>query len=331
MIRRIVNGRPTLCHLLSGLTAFLILLTLVFGVGGRSYSQSAQFTPETLLVAHELADGSTAISRLSLGGVLLQRFGTLTPAPGTSNEFRAHLALSGGFLFRSNGVVLNTISEFGPEGALKATITPNTSPQHNIVPIARDFANSSIYMVDTFAGTNVIRHLDLSTGAGNAFVTLQYTGIAGITDLYFGGPARSEALYALTATSPQIVPGARNRVAKIDSTGAVQFFDNPELIVPFIFDVGSLAVAPIDGNIYVATTTKIVKLDASGAPLGSFTLEDGKPSLDVDVDGHIYVGHFSSNIGEIDIFLPSGRLIKTISVPGATRIIDILIVRPPMQ
>lgn len=187
-------------------------------------------------------------------------------------------------------------------------------------------------MVDTFAGTNVIRHLDdPSTGASSPFVTLQYPGIAGISDLYFGGPIRREALYALTQTSPQIVPGGKYRVAKIDATGAVQFFDNPELIIPFVFDVGSVAVAPIDGNIYVATTTKIVKMDASGAPLGSFTLEDGKPSLDVAVSGHIYVGHFSSTTGEIDVFLPSGMLIKTINVPGATRIIDVLIVRPPMQ
>lgn len=125
--------------LLHGLTVCLALLIAVLGAGGRSYSQSVRFVPETLLVAHELADGSTAISQLSLGGVLLQRFGTLTPATGSSSEFRAHLALSGGFLFRSNGTALDTISEFNPDGTLKATITPTTSFEHQIVPYSPRF------------------------------------------------------------------------------------------------------------------------------------------------------------------------------------------------
>jgi hypothetical protein len=349
MLRHIARARPTCLRLLNGLAVFLVLLALVFGTGGRSYSQSAGFTPETLLVAHQLTDGSTAISQLSLGGVLMNRFGTL---PGTLDccsfptEFRAHLALSGGFLFRSNGTypppffpVVDTISEFNPDGTLKATITPTTSLQHDIVPMAQDFANSSIYMVDAFGGTNLIWHLDNpSTGASSVFAGVFYTGVGEIVDLYFGGPIGSEALYALTQTSPSItpcvVPGCTYRVAKIGPTGTVQFFDNPELVVPFVFDIGSLAVAPIGGNIYVATSTKIVKMDASGAPLGSFPLVDPKPSLDVDVDGMIYVGHFGPTVGsatgQIDVFLPSGELVRTINVPGATRIYDILIVRPPM-
>ncbi|MFI5103487.1 MAG: hypothetical protein ACHP79_01065, partial [Terriglobales bacterium] len=201
--------------MLKRLAVFLALLALAFGTGKLSYSQAARFQPETLLVAHELPDGSTAISQLTMSGALLRRFGEL-PAPtlGHSNEFRAHLALSGGFLFRTNGVELNTISEFNPDGTLRATITPHTSSEHNIVPIARDFDNSSSYFIDTFAGTNVVQHLDdPTTGASSFFATLQYVGIAGISDLYFGGPQGSKALYALTQTSPAIVPGGKYRVA----------------------------------------------------------------------------------------------------------------------
>jgi hypothetical protein len=317
-------------RLLNEPRVFFVLLALVFATGGPAYGQSDRFAPETLLVAHELPDGSTAISQLSMHGELLQRFGALpAPAPGSSNEFRAHLALSRRFLFRSNGVQLNTISEFNPAGKLKNTITPNTSTQHNIVPIAQDFTNGSIYMVDTFAGSNVIQHLDdPSLGASSPFATLQYAGIAGITDLYFGGPHGKKALYALTQTSTAVVPDGKYRVAKIDSTGAVQFFDNPKLTVPFIFDVGSLAVAPMGGNIYVATTTEIVAMDASGAPLISFPFVDIKPSLDIDVNGNVYVGHFNSTTGQIDVFRPSGKLIRTLNVPGAIKIIDIVIVRP---
>ena len=290
--------------------------------------QPAQFQPDTLLVAHELLDGSTAISQLSKNGVLLQRFGVLpAPAPGVSNEFRAHLALSGGVLFRTNGVQLNTISDFNPDGTLAGTITPNTSPQHNIVPIAEDFAGTSIFMVDTFAGTNVIRHLDDTlTGASSAFVTLQYPGIAGIVDLYFGGP-HGRTLYALTQTSPQIVPDGKYRIAKISSTGTVEFLDNPKFTVPYVFDVGSVAVSSITGKIFIANTKEIVELDESGATLASFAFVDPKPSLDIAVDGSVYVGHFGSTTGQIDVFR-AGRNIGTLVVPNATKIIDVLFVQP---
>jgi hypothetical protein len=295
----------------------------------RMPSPSAQSVKETLLVAHELPDGSTAVSQLNVEGKLLKRFGNLPGSGAGSNEFRPHLTWSGGFLFRSNGIYLNTISEFNPDGTLKATITPTTSPQHNIVPIAQDFTNSSIYMVDTFAGSNVVRHLDdPTTGASSSFAVLQYEGIGGVSDLYYGRSDGSTALYALTPTSPDIVPDPRSRVAKIDANGTVQFFDNPKLKVPWIFDVGSLAVAPDGDTIYVATSTEIVEMDATGAPLGSFALVDTKPSLDVDAEGRIYVGHFDSTNGQIDVFRPKGQLLKTINVPEATKVFDVLVERP---
>jgi len=292
-------------------------------------SQSAQSEKETLLVAHELSDGSTAVSQLSMHGELLQRFGTLPGSGSGSNEFRAHLAWSGGFLFRSNGVFLNTISEFEPSGTLKATITPNSSLEHEVVPIAQDFLDSSIYMVDIFAATNVVRHLDdPATGASSPFVTLQYEGIAGVTDLYCGRSNGSKALYALTQTNPGTVSDAKSRVAKIEADGTIQFFDNPQLNVPRISDTGSIAAAPDGRSIYVATATEIVEMDSSGAPVGSFALVDTKPSLDVGDDGKIYVGHFDSTNGQIDVFHSSGQLFKTMNVPEATKVIDILISRP---
>lgn len=293
---------------------------------------SAQSVKEILLVAHELPDGSTAVSQLNMHGDLLNRFGNLPGSGAGSNEFRPHLTWSGGFLFRSNGTFLNTISEFNPDGTLKATITPTTSPQHNIVPIAQDFTNSSIYMVDTFAGTNVVQHLDdPTTGASSFFAVLQYEGIGGVTDLYFGRSDGSTALYALTPTNPGIVPDPRSRVAKIDANGTVQFFDNPKLMVPPGFDVGSLAVSPDGNTIYVATSTEIVEMDATGAPLGSFALVDTKPSLDVDAEGKIYVGHFDSTNGQIDVFRSKGQLLRTINVPEATKVFDVMVARPPKQ
>jgi hypothetical protein len=285
-----------------------------------------QDSKETLLVAHELADGSTAISQLSIQGKLLKRFGTLPGAGAGANEFRPHLAWAGGFLFRSNGVILNTISEFNPDGTLNATITPNTSPEHDIVPIAQDFAGASIYMVDTFAATNVIRHLDDPlTGASSPFATLQYDGIAGISDLYMARSNGSTALYAFTQTNPQIVPGGKGRIARIDAGGTVRFFDNPKLNVPWMFDVGSVAVSAKRGNIYVATTTEIVEMDESGTALGSFPFVDTKPSMDIAPNGELYAGHFDSTNGQVDVFNRSGKLLKTINVPDATRVFDILI------
>jgi len=281
---------------------------------------------QTLLVAHELADGSTAVSQLTTQGKLLKRFGTLPGAGAGLNEFRPHLAWAGGFLFRSNGVKLNTISEFNPDGTLKNTITPDTSAQHDIVPIARDFAGASIYMVDTFAATNVIRHLDdPHTGASSAFATLQYTGIAGISDLYLGRSNGSTALYALTQTSPETVPGGKSRVAKIDVDGTVRFFDNQRLNVPYMFDVGSVAVSVKGGTIYVATSTEIVEMDESGAELGSFPFVDTKPSMDVAPDGKLFAGHFDSTNGQVDVFNHAGKLLKSIHVPDATRVFDVLI------
>lgn len=285
---------------------------------------------ETLLVAHELSDGSTAVSQLSTQGKLLKRFGSLPGSVAALNEFRAHLAWSGGFLFRSNGVNLNTISEFNPDGTLKTTITPDTSPQHDIVPIAQDFTNDSIYMVDIFGSTNVIRHLDdPTTGASSPFATVAYIGIAGILDLCLGGSNGTKALYVLTQTDPVTVPDAQSRIAKIDPSGTVQFFDDPHLKVPYAFDVGSLAVAPHGSNIYVATTTEIVAMDSGGAHLGSFAFMDTKPSLDVAADGKIYAGRFDSTTGQVDVYNRKGDLLNMLHVPDATKIFDVLVASLP--
>ncbi len=338
----ILSGTPTA----SGSYTFTVKVT--DSVGNFGMQAFMLVVDAALLVAHSVTDGSCAISQLdATNGSLLRQFGTL---PGTlaspCTELRAHLALSGGFLYRSNGVSLNTISQFSSNGMLVRTIVPNTSGTPSIVPIARDFGNQSIYMVDTFGGTTTIRHLDdPSTGASSPFAAITfYTGIGGTSDLYFGGPSGSQALFALTQTDPAITPCFNTgfnpcpyRVAKINSNGNVQFLDNPNLIVPFVFDVGSLAVDPTSGtatsgNIYVATGNvsaaqpgSIVELSAAGAALGSFSLNDGKPSLDVDLSGNIFVGRASSTTGEISVFSASGVLVKTILVPNATRIIDVLI------
>jgi len=231
-------------------------------------------------------------------------------------------------------VNLNTISQFGSDGTLVSTIIPMTSTTHNVVQISRDFVNQSIYMVDTFAATNVIQHLDTpSTGASSPFAVLQYQGIAGISDLYFGGPSGSQALFALTQTDPSTNPcpvsGCAYRVAKVDANGNSQFIDNPNLIVPFTFDVGSLAV-DTSGNIYVATGNtsqpgSIVKIDSGGVVLSSFTLNDTKPSLDVDPAGNIFVGLASSSTGQVSVF-PATVAVRTILVPNARSIFDVLIV-----
>jgi len=67
--------------------------------------------------------------------------------------------------------------------------------QHNIVPIAQDLTSRSIYIVDTFAATNLVRHLDdASTGGSSPFAVVQLVGLAGISDLYSGGSDTAAAL-----------------------------------------------------------------------------------------------------------------------------------------
>ncbi len=108
----------------------------------------ADFVQGRILVAHKTSSGSHVISELDANGNLIRQFGNEP-----SDEFRAHLALVGGFLYRSNGAYLNTISQFDDTGALVRTITPTTSATHAIVPITSDFDHQSIYFRDSFAGT----------------------------------------------------------------------------------------------------------------------------------------------------------------------------------
>ena len=58
----------------------------------------------------------------SRNSVLTERSGLeayLVPAPDPTS-FARTLHWSGGFIFRSNGIYLNTISEFSPDGTLKS-------------------------------------------------------------------------------------------------------------------------------------------------------------------------------------------------------------------
>ena len=119
--------------------------------------------------------------------------------------------------------------------------------QHNIVPIAQDLTSRSIYIVDTFAATNLVRHLDdASTGGSSPFAVVQLVGLAGISDLYSGGSDGNKALYALTQTSPEIVPDARCRVAKIDLRQDTGFWEleNPVAHVQYR-DAVSIAPTPL--------------------------------------------------------------------------------------
>ena len=251
-----------------------------------------------------------------MSGNVLRQFGELTSGHGQS-EFRAHLAVAGGVLFRSNGTFLDTISQFDAQGQLIRTITPSSSATPKVNQIAPDFDEESIYFVDVFGGSNAVRHLDDPiSGAQSTFIPA--AGAGSIQDLAFGGPDGSQALFALIAISP-----GPYRISRIAPTGSIQFFDSAELTVSFTTDVGSVAVDPMNGNVYAATGTKIVQFDATGASIGSFPFSDLKPSIEVGPNGNIYVGRFDS--GSISVFSSTGQFIETISIPGAVRIIDVLL------
>lgn len=187
---------------------------------------------QSLIVAHNTGrPGESAISVLDMNGNVLRQFGEINPN-GYQAEFRAHLADSGGVLSRSNGVFSGTISMFDTSGTLLRDVVVNSSAQHTVNAIAADFTNQSIFFVDVFAGTSCIRHLDdPATGASTVLGCVSYNGNAGVIDLYFGGPAGSEALYALNHTSPYSTNGIE-RVARIDSHFNVTFLDNSEFDTP---------------------------------------------------------------------------------------------------
>ena len=288
-------------------------LLLIFALVGQAAAQ-------TIFVAHNTPNlGESVISALDKDGNLLSQFGLINTGS-IIPEFRAHLAQADGFFYRSNGTVLSTISRFDANGNPLGDIVVDSSASHTVNAIAADFADQSIFFTDIHAGTNVVRHLDdPSTGVSSSFALISYSGVAGVIDLYFGGPAGSQALYALNHTAP--FAGGIARVARIDAGGSVTFLDNPEFDTPFVLDIGALAVDPRNGDVVVATSTKVVRVDAAGTALGSFSLVDTKPSLDIDSDGTLYVGLF--NTGEVHVLDENGTSLKVLQVPGATRVFDV--------
>jgi hypothetical protein len=320
----VLNGDDTITYTRNGtfLGEDTFTYTIGDGYGGNASATvrvgvtTNTFAPGTVLVAHRTTAGSYVISQITDTGFLLRQFGAQD-----GDEFRSHLALSGGSLFRSDALGADTISQFAEDGTLIRTITPTSSAQHEIVPIARDFLNLSIFGVDTWGGTNVVRHLDdPSTGAMPDFAIVYFSDVAGIADLYFD--TGTNMLFALAQRNPASGP---YRVAKIDAAGTQTFYDSADFTVAYVFDVGSVAVNAANGNVHVATTANIVTLDAAGNQVGMFAAADNKPSLDVDASGNIYFGRFDS--GQISVYSPAGALIRTIVVPSANRIVDVLIIR----
>lgn len=121
----------------------VLLLPLLATAPRLVQAQDDGWAPGTLLVAHRLTSGVYTISQLKLDGTLIRRFGTVS-----GPEWRSHLAIAGGYLFRSNGMTLNNIHRFDAAGTLVGTTTPDSSAQHQIQAIARDFDDESILLHD---------------------------------------------------------------------------------------------------------------------------------------------------------------------------------------
>ena len=295
---------------------------------------NAAWTPGTILVAHKTTSESHAITQLDANGHVVRQFGIQS-----TDEFRSHLAISGGILYRMNEVFVRTLDQFSDDGSLIRSI-PIIPPGDgtfwlgHFMQIASDFADTSIYLAGPLAPTHTIFHLDdLSpgtSGTSSIFTELfAVPSLGDLRDLYFGGPIGNETLFALLADIP--ADNAPGHIAKIDVKGNYVLFSNPELIFEFLVDIGSLAADPVGGNIYVATGKKILKFDPSGNLLDSYPFITFKPSLGIDKGGNLYLGLFES--GTISVLSPAGKLIKNISIPDATQIVDVLIVPevPPLE
>jgi hypothetical protein len=278
------------------------------------------FPHGVLLVSHEIACGSPgscshAISVLDQAGNTLKQFGQIA-----SDAFRAHLAFAGGTLYRTNEPYDHTLSRWDPAGNAVPVATPQTSTNHWIIPIEADQTGSSIFFFDVFAGSNVIRHLDNPlTGANTALNAIGWPDWAGeIGDMFTGGP--NNHTYAMVQVYPTIGP---YRVAELSSSGAIlQTYYDSAWTVPYVFDVGSV-VADMAGNVYVATTTQVVSVNASGQHVGAWPLVDTKPSMAIDPAGHIYVGHYNTQSGLVTVHASNGTLLQQINVAGAGRITDV--------
>jgi alpha-tubulin suppressor-like RCC1 family protein len=282
------------------------------------------FPSGAILVAHAESAGTSgphSISVIDPLGNTLKKFGTIA-----ADIHRAHLALAGGYLFRANGPDVYTLHRFDGAGNVIPTATPTTSSTPWIAPIATDQSGASIVFVDNLAGTNVLRHLDdASTGASNMLRIISTNGVAGLADLFTGGP--SQHTYALVQVSPVIAPAYR--VAELYANGTVSaWYDDASFTVPYGFDIGSVAVDAA-GTVYVATTTHIVSVNAAGQPVGAFALSDPKPSVAIDAAGKFYIGHYGhlgNRNGHISVHAADGTLLRDIYVSGAERIIDVLVV-----
>ena len=308
-----LNDRPVFKTALAASLLSISVMTL---------APSVSAVPLEMFVAHTTTAGDHVISRIDEDGNVLDQFGG-----GKTNQFRSHITVSGDYLYRTNSSSPDAdIDQFTLDGTLVREIIPNSSVGHRTRAIARDFDNESVFFVDIDAGSNVVRHLDdAATGAQTLHSIISYAGVAGMIDLDFGGPAGNEALYALTPTHPLIAPGTGAAVSRIDESGSVTLIRSSSLDIPFSVDVGAISVDPVTGTIHVATSTTVVSFDTAGNELGSFatTAGGGKPSLDVDFASNIYMGNFG--LGEIDVFSSTGDVLRTISIAGAARVLDIFI------
>lgn len=277
---------------------------------------------ENLLIASETTAGGHIVTRLQLDGNAIDTFGG-----DAASRIRAHLTETEDHYFRTNSTAADSMSQFTKDGVFVRDISPDSSGSPRVANVCRNFANDSVFFTDVFGGSNVIREMDnLATGASSSFSLISYSGTAGVMDLDFGGPAGSEALFALSATAPST---GTYRVAKVDEGGnVVLFFDSADLVIPYVTDVGSVAVSPVNGDVFVATTTEIVRFSAAGTQLGKFAFVDTKPSLDVAASGNLFVGAFNSN--QIFEFTPLGVLSNTITLAGSSRIIDVQVVSEPL-
>lgn len=272
-----------------------------------------------MFVAHSIDSGDYVISHIGADGSLLNRFGTTS-----NNEFRSHLAISGGHIYRSNpgNTSSSNIERYDFAGNLVDTINPQAGTTRSFRPIVRDYADASIYYTDTYGGTNIVRHLDdNATGANSTLALVGYSAGGGVADLDFGGISGSEALYGLHTTHPDYGP---YRVSKIDAAGNVTLFpESSDLYVPYVTDLGSIAINPVTGQIHVATAYDVVTFDATGTQIDLFDALVSKPSLDVSLDGFLYLGNYAND--QVSIYSTDGLLQDTISIPDAVRIVDIVV------
>lgn len=268
------------------------------------------FESGTLLVAAQHADGTPFVAQLDRSGNALRELGA---QPAALNP-RAHLAMFGGLLYRSNGndFPVGTIEALDASGALVRSFAVDTSANHYVLPIIEDHHRISLLFMDVFDSPNVVHRInDLATGASTFFA--QMPGVQ-VQDLF----RRGDTVYALNLEPPP----ATSWISSITTAGAVFSSTTPDLVLPYESDVGAI-VSDSLGNIYVATSSTIVKANG-GQTQATFGGAAVKPSLGIDASDRLYYGHFDSDT--IDVLETSGAAVSTIHVPNAVRIVDVLVV-----